>query len=295
MARKSKKTEEVVTEQEVIVNDASETAPAANPADETALTPEGKALKVMYDEAFTAAVAVVNAMNDHRPEKEVKALKKACKMKCDTYNANLAKAYYRKLAKEYGHDAVKNALIAEETAVPEVIKFSFKRADDDTAHYEQVTPKIKVSLADMMDTIGKEYFHNPEWFDRASSLARLMAVALNKDLQGSAAFQYVIAESSKAFKFNESVEPTSNTSMVKAFQMVIDEILWIGDAVNKKGVPVNGLKFENRHWTYIQNCMSRQGSIIGEVDYGSPSLCIELVADCIHMMLTNKGFNLKVS
>ena len=55
-----------------------------------------KALGVMKDEVFSAAAEVVKAMNDHRPQKEIKELKKACTTKINVYNDNVAKDYYRR-------------------------------------------------------------------------------------------------------------------------------------------------------------------------------------------------------
>ena len=252
-----------------------------------------KTLNVMRDEVYACASEVVKAMNDHRPQKEIKELKKACTAAVNQYNDHVAQDYYRKLASNHGQDAVKVALEAKETAVPDVMGISFKLSDDEVARYEQTTPVIKLNLAKMQNTIGKEYFHEPDWFSRVSVLARLMAFALNEELGGGSAFQYAIDEAAKEFKLSENADPTSATSMVKAFQKVIDGILWVGDAVDKKGNPVNGIKFEKKHWAYITQCMSRQGSSIGEVLYGSPAKTTELVADSINMILTNKGPTLK--
>ena len=252
-----------------------------------------KSLNTMKDEVYARASEVVKAMNDHRPQKEVKELKKACTTAVNTYNDHVAQEYYRKLVRDHGQDAVRAALEAKETAVPGVIGITFKVSDDDVARYEQTSPVIKISLAKMQNTIGREYFHEPDWFARINVLARLMAFALNEELGGGAAFQYAIDEAAKEFKLSEAADPTSATSMVKAFQRVIDGILWIGEATDKKGTPVNGVKFEKRHWAYITQCMSKQGSSIGEVLYGSPAKTTELVADSINMILTNKGCTLK--
>lgn len=254
---------------------------------------EEKTLSVMHDDAVKAATAVVNAINNHEPQKAVKTLKKACKDAVDLYNDHLARAYYRRLAEEHGHDAVKIALEAEETRIPDAIGIQFKTTDDDTAYFKETTPIVKMSLVKMAQTIGKEYFHSPDWFARINVLAGIMAVALNRELAGSATFQYVLDEAAREFKLDSAADPTSSRSMTKAFQQAIDDILWIGDATDKDGNPVNGVKFTSRHWAYIRESMSRQGSKIGEVIYGSPSKATELVADSIHMILCNQGCTLK--
>lgn len=250
-------------------------------------------MKTLHDEAIERANEVVTAMNAHETQAKIKELKKACKAAVDTYNDKVAEAYYASLAEEHGPDAVKVALEAEETAVPGVIGISFKFTESDVAFFNETNPVIKLSLVKMEKTIGKEYFHNPAWFSRINVLARLMAVALNKELDGLATFNYVIDEAAKEFELDESANPTSNASMVKAFQKVIDDIIWIGDKTDAKGNPVNGIKFDGRRWAYIRECMSKQGSKIGEVLYGSPAKCAELVCDAINMILTNKGNVLK--
>lgn len=250
-------------------------------------------LKTLYDEAIERANEVVVAMNAHEPQSKIKELKKASKAAVDTYNEKIAEVYYARLAADHGPDAVKVALEANETAVPDVIGISFKVTESDVALMTVTNPIIKLNLIKMEKTIGREFFHNPAWFSRINVLARLMAVALNKELGGSATFQYVVDEAAKEFELDESANPTSNASMVKAFQKVIDDILWVGDKTDSKGNPVNGIKFDGRNWAYIRECMSRQGSKVGEVLYGSPSKCCELVCDSINMILTNKGNTLK--
>ena len=254
---------------------------------------EEKTLKTMYNEVIANANAVVVAMNEHKPQKEVKALKKVCKESVDLYNDRLAKAYYIRLSTEHGHDAVKVALEAEETAIPDAIGISFKVTDDDVALFSENKPVVKMNLVKMQQAIGPEYFHSKDWFARVNVLARLMAVALNEELGGSATFQYILDESAKEFKLSADADPKSVKSMVKAFQQVIDDVLWI-DTLDKSGNHVNGIKFTSKQWAYIRDCMSKQGGKIGEVLYGSPAKCTELVADCIHLILTNKGCTLKV-
>lgn len=250
-------------------------------------------LKTLHDEAIARANEVVVAMNAHEPQSKIKELKKAAKAAVDTYNGKIAEAYYAKLAEDHGPDAVKVALEATETAVPGVIGISFKVTEDDVAFFSETSPIIKINLINMEKVIGREYFHDPAWFSRINVLARLMAVALNKELGGSATFQYIVADAAKEFELDESANPTSNASMVKAFQKVIDDILFLGDKTDKSGNPVNAIKFDGRHWAYIRECMSKQGGKIGEVLYGSPSKCCELVCDAIHMILTNSGNTLK--
>lgn len=250
-------------------------------------------LKTLYDEAIERANEVVTAMNAHEPQSKIKELKKASKAAVDTYNEKVAEAYYAELAEKHGQDAIKVALEAEETAVPNVIGISFKVTESDVAFFSETKPTIKLNLIKMEKTIGREHFHNPAWFSRINVLARLMAVALNKELGGSATFQYIVDDAAKEFDLGETADPTSNASMVKAFQKVIDDILWVGDKTDKKGNPVNDAKFTSKHWAYIRECMSRQGGKIGEVLYGSPLKCCELVCDSINMILTNKGNTLK--
>ena len=248
-----------------------------------------KTLKVMYTDATNAAVAVVNAMNEGKTPKEIKELKKACTAAVDLYNKNLADEYYRQLANDNGMDAVKIAIEYEENRVPKAIGFQFKTNDDGFTILKETEPVVKIDLARMQTVIGKEYFHDDEWFKRVNTLARLIAITLNKELEGSDAFQYAIDEAAQAFDLGADADPKSASSMTKAFQKVVDGILWIGDEKDKKGNPVNGVKFTSRNWAYIREGLTRLGKKNGEIVFVSPYKCLEIVTNSINTILNNIG------
>lgn len=248
-----------------------------------------KTLNTMYGEAVAAAADVVAAMNEHKNQKEIKELKKTCTTKTNLYNSHLADEYYRSLAAEYGTDAVKVAIEHTENSVPKAIGFQFKTTDDGLSFVNQTEPIVKIDLARMDEVIGKEYFHDDEWFKRVNALALLMAKALNKELGGNDSFQYAIDEAAREFDISAEADPTSASSMTKAFQRVVDGILWVGNSTDKKGNPVNNIKFTSAHWAYIRECMSRKGAKNGEVIYSSPAGCLDLVTNTINMILNNIG------
>lgn len=252
-------------------------------------------IKTLYDEAVSKAVETAKAMNENRTQKEIKDLKKATKSCVDRYNQAVTAKYYKDMAEKHGADALQKILEAEECRIPGVIAITFKEEKSGVVYHDERDAKIKANLVDIEETIGVAHFHSADWFKRLQVLARMMSLALNKDLGGAATFKYVINDACESFELGEDADPKSAASMVKAFQKVIDDVLWIGDAVNKKGEPVNGLKFTSKNWAYIRECMTRQGSEIGEVVIGSPMKAAELVADCIHLLLKNKGNRLKTA
>ena len=255
------------------------------------MTNAEKSLSVMLNDVNVAAQNVVNAMNDGKTQKVIKDLKKAMKSSVDTYNDALAREYYRTLAAEHGHDAVKTALLREEIAIPDAIKVSIKVDDEsNVASYELSKPIVRINLLAMQNEIGKEFFHNPTWFSRINALALLMANALNNDLGGDDSFQYAIDKAAEEFDLPKTAKPDSKSSMVKAFQSVIDDILWIGESVDSKGNPVNDLKFTTHDWKYIDTCMTREGKSTKDVIVSSPAKCTELVCKCIHNLLTGEKY-----
>lgn len=248
-------------------------------------------MKVLHDDAISKANEVVKAMNDRVPQTKIRELKKAAKSAVDKYNGAITKEYYKGLAEKHGKDAVRVALEADGTLIPGVIGISFKETKEGVAYMSEGPAKIKINLVEMAskDNIGMDYFHSPEWFFRLQILARMMALALNNDLGGSPAFKYIVDDACEAFQLGEDADTTSKKSMTKAFQKVIDDILFVGDSKDKAGNPVNDLKFTTKNWAYIRECMTRQGAEIGNVVIGSPMKAAELVADCIHLLLKNRG------
>ena len=246
-----------------------------------------RVLKVLHEDAAKAAAEVVKAMNDRKSQREIKALKKACSEKVNTYNLHKADEFYRTCAKNHGENAVKFALSLENIKIPGMIGYTFAYAADDTAVIRDTTPYVKVDLTRMQKAIGKQYFHDPDWFNRVNVLARLMAIALNNKLCGVESFQYIVDEAASEFELPEETDATSEASLVQAFQRVIDGILWI-DQDGK-----NSLHFDVKDLTYVHECMSRQGAGTVEVVYASPVKMAELVACSINRMLTNRGITLK--
>lgn len=244
--------------------------------------------KILMEEIKKKSDSVVEAVKTNKPQSEVKALRKAVNACVAKYNLLIEKEYYKFLAEKHGNDAVKVALAVAETQVPGVISIQFRESKDGKFGWSQGSAKMKVDLVEMSQTIGMEYFHSADWFNRIQILSRLIALALNKDLGDNPAFQYIIDDACENLSIGEQADPKSASTMVKAFQKVVDDILWVGESVNKKGEPVNDLKFTTKHWAYVNTCMSRQGSNIGDVVIGSPMKTAELVVDCINMMLNKK-------
>lgn len=246
-------------------------------------------MKILYDEVISRANEVVKAMNERESQSKIKSLRKVVKGAIDDYNNAIAEDYYKTLAADFGHDAVRHALEAEGVLIPGTISVSFKETKDGVAYMAPGTAHIKVNLVRMEQVIGKEYFHDEGWFYRLSVLARMIAVSLNNDLDGSVTFVYPVDKACEAFDIGADASPTSKSSMVKAFQRVIDDVVFIGDNVDKNGNPVNALKFTTKNWAYVRECMTRKGAEVGEVAIASPTMVSDLIGDCIHLMLKNKG------
>lgn len=249
-----------------------------------------KALAVMLNDVHVASQEYCDVLNAETLDMEKeKAMKKLIADKTALYNTSVARAYYRTLAAEHGADAVKVALTADEIAVPGTIKIKIKR-DKATqfATYEDADFLFRVDLIDMLDTIGGEYFHNPAWYTRLEAVANLVANAINKELGKNPKFQYAISDAAKQFNLSDAANPASIKSMTKVFQALVDDILWIGSSVNKAGEPVNGLKFEDYDWGYINRCMTTEGKSTDDVDVKSPVGLTQLVAKCIHNIMVKR-------
>ena len=253
-----------------------------------------KTLEVLRAEAERAAMDVVIGMNDHVKQKTLKDLKATAQAKVTAYNDAVADEYYRNLSAQHGLDAVKMAIQAEDAKVPGVIGFSYKMDDDGVAHLEQKKNLvIRIRLTRMQEVLGKEYFHSDDWFTRINALSYLIAASINKDIGGKT-LDYAVSEAAKTIELGADCDPTSKTSMVKAFQKVIDGIVFVGDATNKKGEPVNALKFTSENWCALRECLTHATKTYGEVAMVTPARCSDFVTGEIHLLLNKYDHRLVV-
>lgn len=247
-----------------------------------------RTISILRAEADNAAANVVEAMNDHLSDDEIKDQKKVCKTKVDLLNAAIEKAYYMQMAAEYGKNAVYEMIKADECLIPGVIKYQFKKNDSGVYVARAVEDEIKIDLTVVQSTIGKDFFHGTKWFDRVSKLARLIAVQVNKAQDGDPNFKYVIDEAAEAFELGEDANPTSKSSMTKAFQHVVDEIVFVGEEGG-----LNEIKFESRHWNHLREGITRNGKKSNETYVVSPANTLQMVVDCIHVIITGKKYVVK--
>ena len=246
-------------------------------------------IAILRAEADNAAAEVVKAMNEHRSKKEIDKLKKTCTEKKDAYNNAIAKRYYMDCAAKYGKNAVLEMIRVEESAIPDVIKYTYKVDDNDVASYEVKDDLIKIDLTEVQATIGKEYFHATDWFARLSTLARLISVQVNKDIAGSEVYKYVIDKAAEEFQLGEDANPTSKNSMTKCFQKVVDGIVWVGDDDK------NAIKFESNNWCFIRESMTRKGKRNNEMLVNSPANTLIDVVDEINKILNKRQNVLKTA
>lgn len=246
-----------------------------------------RTIAILLAEANNAAADVAKAMNDGLSDTEIRDLKKVCKTKTDLHNTAVAKAYYKNMAATHGANAVYEMIKVEESLIPGVIKFKYQKNDSGVYTAKAVEDAIKIDLTAVQAVIGKEFFHGDKWFDRVSKLARLIAVQVNKAQDGDPKFKYVIDEAVEAFELGEDANPTSKTSMTKAFQHVVDDIVWVGDGAE------NELKFESKHWNHLREGMTWNGSKNNETNVVSPANTLSMVVDCINVIINKKQYVIK--
>lgn len=254
-----------------------------------------ESLKTYRETVDARAAEVVKAMIDEKPEKVLKPLKKAVNAAVEAYNTKVAEEYYKDLAEKHGKDAVRMAITGEGLGgpfVPDVIKLQFKETDAGLVLVNETHPNIKISLPTMQTILGLEYFHDKDWFKRLNLLARLIAVTLNKKLHGSPAYAYTIDEAAKTFELDTFADPTNDESMAKAFQNVVDGVLWIGEETDESGKAVNGIKFEAEDWQYIRDSMTSNGGVC-VINVASPATVSGYLADAIWRIINNGGYVLK--
>lgn len=250
-----------------------------------------KMLQEYYDAMIAEANKVADAMNEKKSADDIKAAKKIAKTAMDKYNDEAAKLAYRTWAAE--NDGEKAVEIAIRTLyIPGAKSVTYKAPKDSTVVSAKVNDaKIKINLVKLAETIGKERFHSEGWFNATQKLAYVIANRLNKSLGNDPMFQYAVDEAAKEFQFPADADPTSNNSIVKALQTVVDGILYIPET-NKKGETVNAIKMENKHWTVIRESMTNGTGEPGQVGICGTGKMSELVADEIYVVLNKKNTSL---
>lgn len=246
----------------------------------------------LYTEACNRAGEVISAMNNKETQNKIKALRKTAQEALSEYNNAVEVEYYRNQAALHGADTLQELL--RELYIPGLKKFDYKVRDNGEAYLAEGERKATCNLLKIQQTIGVDHFHSPDWYKRLSVLARLIAYSLNKELGDSAAFKYMVDEACATFDVPEDADPMSKTRMTKAFQAVIDDILFIGDKVDKKGNPVNGLLFTGKNWTSFRENMTYKGKKPGETVIMSPMRCADEVAEQIHLLITRRDPSLIV-
>lgn len=243
-------------------------------------------LKEAYDKLEGSIAECVKGQNDGLDADKIKALKKAVTNDLAKHNGIAAKVAYLGWGIDDGPTAVEKAIRA--LYVPGAKKVAYKADKNSGVITASISPALmKVDLVAMHETIGEGYFHSEEWFAALEKMTFIIANALNKELGGSIDFQYAIQEASKAFEFAPDANPTSNKSVVKALQYVVDAILYIPDK-DKKGNEVNSIKVTSKNWAFIREAMTRKGGV-GEIVMCNTARVAEYVAEVIYKLLRGEG------
>lgn len=234
-----------------------------------------------------AAANAADAMNEGKPQKVIKNLKDIAKGKEEDYNAEVARLKFLEW-KEEG-DPVGAALRAR--YVENGKRISYKTTDTGRVIPEINDIKFKVSLHDLCDCVGAEYFYAEDWDLKVQKLALLLANALNKQLSNDPGFEYMVEKAAAEFEFADGADIASDTSIIKALQQTVDAIHFI-PTKNSKGVDVNKIKVIKPAWVYIAQSMTKQGRDPGAVSIYGAAKMSELVADVAHVIMTCGKFRL---
>lgn len=243
-------------------------------------------MQEFYDDVVEKAGIAAAAINAGKPEKETSKLKKAATDAMATYNTEAARVAFVKWAEE--GNPIEQAV--RTYYVPEAKKVMFKKAKGTEQVYVEYGPaEIAIDLFQLEDVVGKDKFHDPDWFKPVENLALLIANATNKDMGGNIAFAYAVSEAAREFKFSEEADPKSAKSMAKALQQTVDGILYLPVA-DQSGRELNGLKVTTAAWHYIRESMTKRGKKPGSVQIMSPAAACELVLDVMYIIINNKKF-----
>lgn len=242
-------------------------------------------LAQLMEDVTKKAGDCAKAINEGKPQKEIKTLRKAASDAMTKYNEQVAFTVYKEWAEK--GDAIQTAL--RTLYVPGAKKISYKSNASEYTYVEVSDAKIKINLPEMQTVIGIQHFHEEDWFTKVGSLAWIIANAVNKNLGDNPAFAYRVSEAAKVFRFSDAADITSIKSIVSALQQTADGILFI-PTTTKKGKDVNAIKMTSASWWYIRESMTKQGKEPGHVDIYGEDKMSELVADAMHVIMTTDKF-----
>lgn len=243
----------------------------------------------LYDAAVEKANVAAQAMNEGKPLKDIKELKKLATNAMAEYNNEAAHVVYRRWAEE--GDAVKTAIRIR--YIPGFKRLSFKETKSGTTYAKIDDGKSKIDFIDLAETIGYEKFSNENWIDACQKLAYILAGFKNDSLNADSAFKYIIKESAEMFKFPVDINPTTKEGVMIALQQVYDYICFIDDGNGRNRISVRTNRLgECVSWNYISECMTRQGNEVGAVLLSGAAKIVELVADCMNLDLTCGDYKL---
>ena len=303
MARKTKEAV-LVAEPEMIENEEmiQEMQDAAvQEMTETLEAPIRLPKDVKHAEMISAANELAQIMNDGETDQDIlKAKKKNLKNAVSAYNLELSHYWYRKWAED--GNAVLKALTLR--FVPDAVKVNVVKDEDSGWYYAEETSdgvKMKVSLPDIQNVLGRGVFAESDWAQKCNKLAFLYAGKIARNLRAEKALKYRIPDSAREFEFSEEYGSVySNAFFIHALQCVYDSILMIpDDETGENTIKVrpdyddDGVVF-SPEWEYVTDCFKKQGSEVGIVLLGNLAKMAELIADTMYLSITGGEYGTEV-
>lgn len=240
-----------------------------------------------FNKVADAANQVVLALNSHSPSKKVKGLKDVAKKELSEYNSEIARATYLTWRDE--GDPIRTAV--REHYIKGCKKVSYKETDDGMffVQFDDDTT-VRANLVDMMNTIGNEFFSDPQWFVSCQKLAYLIAGTLNRKLSNVSSFKYIIDDAASAFEF-DGVDPCTSEGMEIALQTVFNNILMIPDEDGRNSISVVTTVSGNA-WYWLRDAMTKKGKKDGQIVICNIGSAVSQVLEAMHVVMTRGTFEL---
>lgn len=250
-----------------------------------------KMLHILKTRVENAVAAELDGRQRKLPKKQIDPLKAATKAAVDDHNKLVEKLYYRKLYADYKTDALYEALRSENCIIPGAIAAKFKEnADTGAISAEIVKDQTKrVDLSVFRAETAPECFHSEDWFDKADNLSKVMTNKSSKRLHNDPVYQDTLEESKQLFGFE--INPDDPESLVKAFQAVVDSIIWRGEDESHNEIIFGeeGLEYFERGFGSVDRKSTNGVKVI------SPAKCQELICCRINVVLNALTYNLAVA
>lgn len=236
---------------------------------------------LMQNKASEYVVAYNSRFENRTSDSMLRDMKSVAQKAVKDYNSTLEHLTYMMWAEE--GDMVRTALRTYYIPNAQTVTFpEDKNTGIVSAMFKPVD--VRVNLMTAAQVCGNEVFANDRWFDRVQALGNIIADDLHSEINPHSPFHYDVTSAAREFGFKYTDDMTKREKSIAALQQTIDSILFIP---TKADPAKNRIGADGPAWSFVRECMTGHGPKTGQVIILPPCRMCELIAEAMHVYITN--------